>query len=243
MYEYLLALQLYRETPVKIGIQEAVQQALNGPKVVIASAPPMPNSIDQVLLAQNGRGRECTLAQINDILSKPYLNPRTEDIGNVVDDLMSRGKAIKYALNKFTGEELREMRDIFKTYLAELQSFELDSVSARFGNISQRLGLIGRNVENISQGLKLVERYLEYIINVLDVYKLRNVDELERLRKNLDQDMAEGKELAAKLVQDTTEIEKSGGKLTIEFEQRLFMEIDLNELANEIKGLMRVKGF
>ena len=99
MIEYALLAQLYQQP--RIDVQESVQAALARPKVVSVSGSPEP--LEGRLEAQARSARTIPLNQVKEILSKTYIDPKT-DFRRAYSDLVTKGRTLIYALENFPYE-------------------------------------------------------------------------------------------------------------------------------------------
>ena len=155
MYDLLVAAYLFKEHP-SFNMLEAIQRFFHSPKVVVVSEPPEHKSLDQVLLEQKGDNKQYTLDQVKALLVKPYmhLDSKTADAPEFIatyDDLVSRGKVIKFALTKFSADSLREMDDPFKDYLLEIIVFQLTYTEIITQEFIQDLEQFGKRMENLKE--------------------------------------------------------------------------------------------
>ena len=112
-----LAYQMHRLP--SFDSQAAVYNALSSPKVVSVSGSPEP--LEGRLEAQARSARTIPLNQVKEILSKTYIDPKT-DFRAAYIDLASRGRAINYALDNFPYEEIREL-PIYE-YFSKIREFQ-----------------------------------------------------------------------------------------------------------------------
>ena len=144
MIEYALLAQLYQQP--RIDVQESVQAALARPKVVSVSGSPEP--LEGRLEAQARSARTIPLNQVKEILSKTYIDPKT-DFRAAYLDLASRGRAINYALDNFPYEEIREL-PIYE-YFSKIREFQSSHPSWLFRNLDYSIALFTKDSNAIAE--------------------------------------------------------------------------------------------
>ena len=227
MIEYaILAFGLYKQ-PTDVSLRDDVLKVLTGPRVGAVYSPPVQHHpLELRLVAQNGEGKEYTLEQVKDILSKPYLNPTHTNEDAVYDELLSRGTVVKYALNKFPTEELRKLSSIFYDYRLEIRKFQF-----YFG--------FKRPIETAKQSIDSIRQNIYSAKQCLDIIHQTITDAIT--------EVLTGKKYQAKNCPEEPDM-GDYNKNMLEFERIKWifttLMIDYTEdIYDEITQLMKAKGF
>jgi len=156
-----------------IDFHAILQRELSRPGIVAVSEPVRPLYPLEKMIEQGTPGREYTLDQVKAELSRPYHDPNKISLVLVQDELVTRGKVVKFALSNFSSEQLKELGGVFENYHWNVIAFQLGMINLNLRYANKLLEKKTNEMEKLVVVLKHLEpKYDELMSFAFELHEL-----------------------------------------------------------------------